>query len=573
MSTSTYRAPIFTNGYEHTQGSGYALPEYPFEVPPELQGQPSPLHPVVVVGGGITGLTMACSLAVHGVPVVLVDEDNTVGVKGASSRGICYTQKSLEILDRLGVFQPIAHKGIEWHVGRTFAGDDEVFSFDLKQQQGFSQSQQPSFINIQQFYIEGYLVERLMALKDAGAAVDLRWCSRVVACKPQSDRVSLDIDTPQGRYSLDAQWVVDASGSHTPFHQWLGVEMKGERGDDRWCIADVRFKHTPPTERHTWIQAPFNENRAVWQHLMGDEVWRIDYQMAPDADPAEVSKESVVRERLARQFGPGVDCDIIWVGPYAYRSVYLDQLQVGRVFFMGDTAKIVSPFGARGGNTGIADADNLAWKLAAVVQGRAPASLLASYHQERHQAAEQNIRVTRRTAHFLRPQDGMERVFRSATIALAKRHAFARPLINTGRMAEANRYTRSGICEPSGGVSMPNVSLRWVNGQSGHWHELMGWAQGRLLLLVFGAISASEAQRLQALGTSADVRVVQVVATASAAQAREAIVDAQGQLQAAAQATGMRWALTRPDAYVAATGKQVDGQLVKAVAKAMALMP
>ena len=571
-SDSVYRAPIFTNGYEHTEGTGYVLPEYPFETPPELRGEPSPLYPVVVVGGGITGLTMACSLAVLGVPVVMVDEDNTVGVKGASSRGICYTQKSLEILDRLGVFEPIARKGIEWHVGRTFAGQDEVFSFDLKQQQGFAQSQQPSFINIQQFYIEGYLVERLMALKQAGAPVDLRWSSRVVACHPQADRVGLDIETPQGRYSLQAQWVVDASGSHTPFHQWLGVEMKGERGDDRWCIADVRFKHTPPTERHTWIEAPFNENRAVWQHLMGDEVWRIDYQMAPDADPAEVSKESVVRERLARQFGPGVECDIICVGPYAYRSVYLDRLQVGRVFFMGDTAKIVSPFGARGGNTGIADADNLAWKLAAVLQGRANEALLASYDQERHQAAEQNIRVTRRTAHFLRPQDGMERVFRNATIALAKKHAFARPLINTGRMAEANRYTQSSLCGPNGGVSMPNVSLRWANGQAGQWHQLMTWAKGRMVLLVFGTLSRNDVQRLQALSASADVRVVQVVAASREAQAREAILDPKGTVQAAAQAAAQRWSLVRPDAYVAATGQAVDGQLVQAVAKAMALM-
>ena len=75
--------------------------------------------------------------------------------------------------------------------------------------------------------------------------------------------------------------------------------MTSIKRDDRWCIADVRFKTSPPAERHTWIEAPFNENRAVWQHLMADDVWRIDYQMAPDADPAYVSREDVLRERLA----------------------------------------------------------------------------------------------------------------------------------------------------------------------------------------------------------------------------------------------------------------------------------
>jgi 3-(3-hydroxy-phenyl)propionate hydroxylase len=134
--------------------------------------------------------------------------------------------------------------------------------------------------------------------------------------------------------------------------------------------------------------------------------------------PSLVSREDVVRERLARQFGPDdVQVDIVWVGPYAYRSECIDHMQHGHVYFMGDSAKVVSPFGARGGNTGIADADNLAWKLAAVMQGRAAPALLDSYHEERHEAAQQNVHVTNRTARFLRPADGVERLFRSAAIA------------------------------------------------------------------------------------------------------------------------------------------------------------
>src|SRR5262249_53917819 len=156
---------------------------------------------------------------------------------------------------------------------------------------------------------------------------------------------------------LHADHVIDATGSHSPLRQWGGASVTAKTGDDRWCIADVRFRaHAPhATERHTWIEAPFNENRAVWQHPMADEGWRIDYQMAPDADPHEVSREEVVRERLARQFGTDCELETVWVGPYAYKSACIDQMRHGRVFFMGDSAKVVSPFGARGGNTGIAD--------------------------------------------------------------------------------------------------------------------------------------------------------------------------------------------------------------------------
>ena len=563
------RPAPFTNGYEFTQGSGYALPHYPFKPPPELAGDAPGRYPVVIVGAGITGLTLACALAQRGIAAVVLDEDDTVGVKGAASRGICYTQKSLEIFERLGIYDRIAAKGIQWSVGRTFAGQDEIYAFDLRQQSSFQLSAQPPFINIQQFYIEGFLVERIQALAAERPGVDIRWLSRVVGFTQQAGCATLEVETPAGRYALEATHVVDASGSHTPFHQWCQAGMQALRGDDRWCIADVRFAHRPPTERHTWIEAPFNDNRAVWQHLMADDVWRIDYQMDPDADPATVSSEAQVRARLARQFGPGVDCEIVWVGPYAYRSQCLDRLRIGSVFFMGDTAKIVSPFGARGGNTGVADADNLAWKLSMVLRGLAPEALLDSYHEERHEAARQNVQVTGRTARFLRPADGIERTFRSAVIGLARRYPFARQFVNTGRMAVANAYTQSGVCESTGGLSVQNVGFAWLDGRSGCVNDLLRWAGDRLLLLVFGELPAAAARRLAALGQHAPVCSVQVLEPDGQPQAREAVRDPQGHLQGACHVFGHAWALVRPDGYLAATGEAVDGALVAAIERAL----
>ena len=570
LETNTHYAPAaFVNAYEFTEGRGYTLPEYPFVPPPELTDGATRRHDVVIVGGGITGLTLACALAQLGVDAVLLDEDNTVGVKGASSRGICYTQKSLEIFHRLGVYDAIAAKGIQWSVGRTFAGADEVYAFDLKQQGAYNLSSQPPFINIQQFYIEAFLVERIGQL----GHVDLRWMSRVAGFEQLADGARLSVETPAGSYALEATHVVDATGSHSPFRRWLDVGVTAKKGDDRWCIADVRFTHRPPTERHTWIEAPFNENRAVWQHLMGDDVWRIDYQMAPDADPAEVSRESVVRERLARQFGADCQVEIVWVGPYAYRSECIDRLRAGPVFFMGDAAKVVSPFGARGGNTGIADADNLACKLAAVLQGQAPASLLESYHEERHEAARENVRVTGRTARFLRPADGAERVLRSAAIALARQHPFARQLINTGRMAIANPYTASSACAAHGGRPVQNVALAWADGTPGTLNDLLAWSGSGLLLLAFGPLGGSQLARLRSLSRQAPVRCVQVVERDGAAQATEHVVDGACRLRAACQLPSLSggWALLRHDSYLAAAGDAIDGRLVQALGTALGL--
>jgi 3-(3-hydroxy-phenyl)propionate hydroxylase len=560
-----YAEAAYSNGYEFTQGSGYELPEYPFREPPELaSGQPSH-HEIVIVGGGITGLTCACALAQYGISAVLLDEDNTVGVKGASSRGICYTQKSLEIFQRLGVYERIAAKGIQWSVGRTFAGADEVYAFDLKQQGAFNLSSQPPFVNIQQFYIEGYLVERIYELGN----VDLRWRNRVTAFTQDNECATLSVSTPAGDYQLRADHVIDATGCHSPFRQWVGASVSAKKGDDRWCIADVRFSKHPPLERHTWIEAPFNDNRAVWQHLMGDNVWRIDYQMAPGSDPAEVSREHVVRERLTRQFGADANIEIVWVGPYAYRNECIDRMRHGRVFFMGDAAKVVSPFGARGGNTGIADADNLAWKLAAVMKGRAAPPLLDSYHEERHEAAQQNVKVTSRTARFLRPASPLEKLFRDATLSLARQHLFARQLVNTGRMAIANPYTRSSACEPTGGLSVQNVAFDWPDGSRGTVNDLLRWADGRLLVLVFGSLGSAALQRLAALSETAPVRCVQVLGSSDRPQAREFIRDPRGHLQGACHVFGHAWALLRPDAYVAGTGESVDSSLVHAVGRAL----
>ena len=548
----------------------YQLPQYPFTAPPELTGGENH-HAVVIVGGGLTGLTLACRLAQLRIPAVLLDEDNTVGVKGASSRGICYTQQSLEIFQRLGIYERIAAKGIAWQIGRTFAGHDEVFSFDLRERSQFSFSQQPPFINIQQFYIEMFLVERIQELNRQGASIDLRWSSKVTAFEQTPAQALLSVSTPEGDYDITADHVIDASGSHTPFHAWVGASMDSKRGDDRWCIADVRFKNTPPTERHTWIEAPFNDNRAVWQHLMGDGVWRIDYQMAPDADPAYVSREDVVRERLRKQFGDKVECELVWVGPYAYKSQCLHRLRHGHVFFLGDTAKVVSPFGARGGNTGIADADNLAWKLAAVVRQQSPAVLLDSYHQERLQAAQRNVQVTNRTARYLRAPEGVERLFRRATIGLAKRHGFARPLINTGRMAEANRYNASSVCQAEGGFMVQNIGLQFTSKHSGCLGDLLVWADSHLLLLVCGSLSAQDLKQLQQLTQTGCVRVVQVLRPKQQAQAMEHVTDVKGLLQQACGDANTRWVLLRPDAYLVACGNTLNGRVVQSVAKAYAL--
>ena len=248
----------FTNGYEFSQGDGYTLPEYEAVIPDAVRTGRSEHHRVLIVGGGLAGLTLACSLAQLGVSCVLLDEDNTVGVKGASSRGICYTQKSLEIFDKLGIYERIKAKGIQWSVGRTFAGEDEVYSFDLKAQGNFSLSEQPAFINIQQFYNEGFLVERIAQLGHA----QIRWNNRVISFEIKNKIATFSVATPAGEYSATADFIIDATGSRSPFHDWLGIEKTSKKGDDFYVTE------TPDGLRITAHNPEFEEQMRIGREIM-----------------------------------------------------------------------------------------------------------------------------------------------------------------------------------------------------------------------------------------------------------------------------------------------------------------
>ena len=440
------------NGGSTFGGVGYELPVFDAVVPDAVASCKREHRTVVIVGGGLTGLTLAADLSLRGVDAVLLDDDVTVGVRGASSRGMCYAQKTLEIMDGLGVYDRIHKKGVVWSVGRTLSGNDVVYEFDRAGDNG---SAQPPFVNLQQFYLEWFLVDRIVEAD----RVELRWANKVVAIKPATDHVDIDVETTRGSYQIRADWVVDATGANSPLREMLGLSMTSARAVDRWCICDARFDKQLPAERWTWVNAPFNADRAVWQHPMADQVWRLDYQLGPDADPADAADLSVARARVAEHLGPETPFELVWVGPWQYRAQLVDQLVHGRLILAGDAAHVMSPFGARGGNSGVHDADNLGWKLALVTQGGAGAKLIDSYHDERHAAGAENIRVTSQTSRFLAPESEFERRLRDAAIGLAHDHAFGRALVNTGRLSQPNVYTDSTAVGQRGGFCLPNLVL------------------------------------------------------------------------------------------------------------------
>ena len=382
-------------------------------------------HPVVVVGAGPVGLSAAIDLAQRGVPVVLLDDDCTLST---GSRAICFAKRTLEIFDRLGCGERMVAKGVSWNVGKVFLQDELIYTFNLLPETGHAR---PAFINLQQYYVEGYLVERARQLPK----LDLRWSSKVVGLEQDGEHVTLTVETPEGTYALKARYVVAADGSRSPLRKMMGLDSHGRTFKDRFLIADVRMKADFPTERWFWFDPPFHRNQSVLLHRQPDNVWRIDFQLGWDADPVAEKQPERVIPRVRALLGEGVDFDIEWVSVYTFSCLRMDSFRHGRVLFVGDAAHGVSPFGARGANSGVQDADNLAWKLALVLDGRAPDALLDTYASEREYAADENILNSTRSTDFITPKSAVSRTFRDAVLRLAKDCPFARRIVNSGRLS------------------------------------------------------------------------------------------------------------------------------------------
>ncbi len=261
----------------------------------------------------------------------------------------------------------------------------------------------------------------------------------MAALSEDDDGVLLGIDTPEGRYSLRADHVVGCDGSHSSVRRLLGLKSDGRSFRDRFLIADVKMAVDLPAERWFWFDPPFHRNQSVLLHRQPDGVWRIDFQLGWDADPEEEKKPERIKPRvdamMRQAMGREVPFELEWASVYSFSCLRMERFRHGRVLFAGDSAHGVSPFGARGANSGVQDADNLAWKLDAVLRGEAGDGLLDSYASERAFAADENILNSTRATDFITPKSEISKLFRNAVLQLAAEHAFARQIVNSGRLS------------------------------------------------------------------------------------------------------------------------------------------
>lgn len=532
----------------------FNYPVFPARRVPELDGIAA-RYPVVIVGAGPIGMTAALVLARYGIRCVILDRKDTFN---DGSRAICIARPSMHILERIGAVAPFVEKALGWRFGRSYYRGEQIFRLEMSHPPG--EKYLPMY-NLQQQYIEQFLHDAVAACD----LIDMRWQSEFTGIACRTDGVALDVSSPAGDYRLDADYVLAADGARSPIRSMLGLRLKGENYEGKYVIADIRMDHEFPTERRAFFEPGGNPGGTVLIHRQPDNIWRVDYQLKEGESEEEALREENIRARVGAilaDIGHQKPWDLEWWSIYSANTLCLDDYRHGRVFFVGDSAHIVPIFGVRGLNNGLADAQNIGWKLGLVLNGEADDGLLDSYSPERRGATLDVFANATKSTRFMTPPTRGWRLAREAALSLSLKHDFPRGLANPRQMqpytyseSPLTPYAGRDACFASGPVSgsaAPNAEL--ADGS----HLLDRAGQGMTAILFCdGSPDAGQKSLLDQLG-KLDKRFVPLpIECRGSVSEVAAIPDGNGEIAGLFGAQPGTLYLLRPDLHIAGRWKTI----------------
>lgn len=393
---------------------------------------------VTIVGAGPIGMSTALLLAKQGVKVILLSAELQLS---EGSRALVYTKRSMEILQAAGAAERIMTKALPWTHGNSIYKGQVAFRMASPTNE---HDQFAPLNNLQQNWLEHFLLE---AIKEQDN-IEVRWGNNVIAHVQDEDQVTLTVATPEGSYKHICKWVVAADGGRSPIRERMKLRMQGASYEGRFVIADIRIKLDYPTERLAFFSPDWNPGNTILMHREPDDIWRFDYQLDPSItveealDPENLNK--AVHDQLKMIGQDHLEWEMDWSTVYSARALTLDSYVHNRVIFVGDSAHLLPIFGVRGANTGFQDAQDLAWKLAAVVKGWAAETILESYSFDRVGAAREIIAEAGKSTRFMAPPSAGFRLLRNAVLSLSLEHEFVRPLYHW-RTSHPHAYTHSPL--------------------------------------------------------------------------------------------------------------------------------
>ncbi|WP_310567618.1 FAD-dependent monooxygenase [Hydrogenophaga sp.] len=520
--------------------------------------------PVVIAGAGPIGLVTALALAQQGVRCVVLEAERQVS---EGSRAIVFTRRSMEILQQVGVARRVTENGLPWRFGNSIYRGQRVYRMENPHD---PDDRFFPLINLQQQYLEQYLVEACAEQP----LVDLRWGNQLRSFTQDGQGATLEVDTEEGPYTLQADWLVAADGARSAVRALMDLKLEGASYEGRFVIADIRVDLPLPTERLAFFDPDWNPGNTILMHREPHGIWRLDYQLPPGETPEDALQPESLKARIDAQLAmighAGAPWALDWCSVYSARALTLPDYLHGRVLFVGDAAHLLPIFGVRGANTGFQDAQALAWRLALVARGVAPASLLQSYSSERVGAAREIIDEAGKSTRFMAPPTRGFRLLRDAVLSLSLSQPFVGPLYHW-RTSRPHEYGASSLnavdddnarftAGPGHGAPPRNVCL----GEDDH---LLDHLDHRFTLLCatetgipaewLAAVAELRAQGLP-------LQLIAVGARQPVPGADQTLPDADGHLRERHGLTNGGAYLLRPDQHVCARWTALDAPRLRA---------
>ena len=527
---------------------------------PSAPGANDAGSPIVIAGAGPIGLVAALELARHGVRCIVLESERQVS---EGSRAIVFTRRSMEILQQVGVTDRVTQNGLPWRFGNSFYRGQRVFRMEAPHD---VDDRFFPMINLQQQYLEEYLLDAA----NASPLIELRWGNRVVGVSQTEHAATVEVDTPAGPYQLSTPWLVAADGARSGIRTLLDLKLEGSSYEGKFVIADIRVDLPLPTERLAFFDPVWNPGNTVLMHREPHGIWRVDYQLPPGETPEQALAPESLKARIDAQLADighaGATWEMDWCSVYSARTLTLPDYVAGRVLFTGDAAHLLPIFGVRGANTGFQDAQALAWRLAWVTQGVAPATLLNTYSQERVGAAREIIDEAGKSTRFMTPPTPGFRLLRDAVLSLSLTEPFVGPLYHW-RTSRPHEYGRSRLnatsddnllftTGPAHGAPPQNVKLGaddYLLDHLSHAVQLLYFTKDSALPTALVEVVAEFRQR------GIPIQVVAIGSASEVAGADVTLPDATGSVHQryGVRASGAAY-LLRPDQHVCARWMTLD---------------
>lgn len=354
---------------------------------------------VLIVGTGPTGLTMAVELVRHKIPFRIVGKA-VRPVPSSESRAIGIVPRTLEVFEMMGIAGPIMRTAHQLRKANVFIGEKRIGQLKLDD----LDTRYPVAI-LPQGDTERILSEHLA---EKGVVIERE--VELTELTQQRDFVTARLRYKDGREEvIHTRWLIGCDGQHSTVRDALGATFIGQQYEEVFVLADVHLESKFPRDESYAFLHPSGvlnlfplTNNLVRVVAVLDDIWR---SRIPDK-PTLSDFQALVNER-----GPGGIrlIDSTWISRFKISRHMVEQFRHGHVFLAGDAAHVHSPAGGQGMNTGIQDSHNLAWKLALVISGKSPDSLLDSYHAEREPVARQVTKMTDRNTKLAIPRNPLVR--------------------------------------------------------------------------------------------------------------------------------------------------------------------